>query len=335
MKPGRFLIVMTITLVLGLSFSVPAMAQNTQKHTVQQGDTLYGICERYYGDRSFWPKLWEMNRKNLTNPHRLTVGDVLTIYPADQLKANQPFPPSPPASKTEGHYDRGRPYEMEFPKYFTFVADPRGIAQTGVNRIKVKKVDHLTGKTIVTYEEIRKAGTIIASEETGYVPDDANEMAREDFHGKLFLAFNDNVIIRITEDVAHVLDSETHEDPDPYFREFPIYGLSKEIREADESRFDEGKMLGQIHQYKGTVTLIARVETLRPLNSSQEGTLSQDKRPQQDSEPVSYVARITYSERPVRVGDGIFLVNSLHPGPERETGHRSFHQTEQHHPVQP
>ena len=47
-------------------------------HTVQEGDTLWDICETYYGDSDLWPKLWEMN-PFVTNPHLLEAGDVITL----------------------------------------------------------------------------------------------------------------------------------------------------------------------------------------------------------------------------------------------------------------
>ena len=54
------------------------VAQNTT-HTVEKGDTLWDICEKYYGDPDLWPKLWQMN-PFVTNPHLLTPGDVLTLW---------------------------------------------------------------------------------------------------------------------------------------------------------------------------------------------------------------------------------------------------------------
>jgi hypothetical protein len=68
-------------------------------HTVQKGDTLWSICEKYYGDPDLWPKLWEMN-PFITNPHLLKPGDVLTLMekepakevPAAETKATKPEP---------------------------------------------------------------------------------------------------------------------------------------------------------------------------------------------------------------------------------------------------
>ena len=68
-----------IFLILGVFLADPSliMAQK-QTHIVQKGDTLWDICEKYYGDSELWPKLWEMN-PFVTNPHLLEPGDVIAL----------------------------------------------------------------------------------------------------------------------------------------------------------------------------------------------------------------------------------------------------------------
>lgn len=46
-------------------------------HTVHEGDTLWDISERYFGDPWHWPELWSYNPE-ITNPH--------WIYPLDQVR---------------------------------------------------------------------------------------------------------------------------------------------------------------------------------------------------------------------------------------------------------
>lgn len=68
-----------LCLSLLLSFSPPILAEKKAiTHVVQKGDTLWSICEKYYGDPYLWPELWEMN-KFITNPHWLKPGDVITL----------------------------------------------------------------------------------------------------------------------------------------------------------------------------------------------------------------------------------------------------------------
>jgi hypothetical protein len=54
-------------------------------HTVKKGDTLWSICDKYYGDPDLWPKLWQMN-PFITNPHLLTSGDVITLFKKEPIK---------------------------------------------------------------------------------------------------------------------------------------------------------------------------------------------------------------------------------------------------------
>lgn len=54
-------------------------------HVVQKGDTLWDLCEKYYGDPNLWPKLWQMN-PFVTNPHLLKPGDIITLFEAEPIK---------------------------------------------------------------------------------------------------------------------------------------------------------------------------------------------------------------------------------------------------------
>jgi len=46
-------------------------------HVVRNGDTMWEICDYYYGDPWGWPQLWSHN-KSITNPH--------WIYPGDRVR---------------------------------------------------------------------------------------------------------------------------------------------------------------------------------------------------------------------------------------------------------
>lgn len=47
-------------------------------HVVQNGDTLWSLCSKYYGDPWRWPRLWAANPA-ITNPHWIFPGDVIRI----------------------------------------------------------------------------------------------------------------------------------------------------------------------------------------------------------------------------------------------------------------
>ncbi len=82
-----------------LCFSQSASAEN-MTHTVKKGDTLWDLCEYYYGDSSLWPKLWQMN-SFITNPHLLSPGDVITLFerPLPETTEKQAEPVIPAAEE--------------------------------------------------------------------------------------------------------------------------------------------------------------------------------------------------------------------------------------------
>jgi len=51
-------------------------------HVVQDGDTLSGLCEYYYGDMYLWPKIWSYN-PHITNAH--------WIFPGDRIRLTDPY----------------------------------------------------------------------------------------------------------------------------------------------------------------------------------------------------------------------------------------------------
>ena len=48
-------------------------------HVVEPKDTLLHLAEKYYGNRNQWRKIWQANKKRLTNPNDLPVGMKLII----------------------------------------------------------------------------------------------------------------------------------------------------------------------------------------------------------------------------------------------------------------
>lgn len=50
-----------------------------QTYTVQHGDTLSKISQRYYGNAHDYMKIYEANRDKLSDPDKIDVGQELTI----------------------------------------------------------------------------------------------------------------------------------------------------------------------------------------------------------------------------------------------------------------
>jgi nucleoid-associated protein YgaU len=57
----------------------PEKSMYTRIHTVQEGETLSGISQIYYGTASGWQKIYVANRKTLSSPDRLWPGMRLAI----------------------------------------------------------------------------------------------------------------------------------------------------------------------------------------------------------------------------------------------------------------
>ncbi|MBI4782436.1 MAG: LysM peptidoglycan-binding domain-containing protein [Oscillatoriophycideae cyanobacterium NC_groundwater_1537_Pr4_S-0.65um_50_18] len=49
------------------------------QYQVKQGDTLSGIAKQFYGNSSFYPRIFEANRDLLTRPELISPGQTLRI----------------------------------------------------------------------------------------------------------------------------------------------------------------------------------------------------------------------------------------------------------------
>lgn len=89
-------------LMLALTLIVPCLAVAADQdeptiYVIKQGDTLWGLSDRFIKDPNYWPNMWSKNSQ-ITNPHLLYPGQKVRVFP-DRLE----FVPSEPplaASKT-------------------------------------------------------------------------------------------------------------------------------------------------------------------------------------------------------------------------------------------
>ena len=59
-------------------------------YTIQKGDTLWDLSQRFYNSQWDWPGLWEMN-KEINNPHQIVPGQKIKIF----LKSEAPIAKAP------------------------------------------------------------------------------------------------------------------------------------------------------------------------------------------------------------------------------------------------
>jgi hypothetical protein len=59
-------------------------------YIVEEGDTLWDICDQFFDDPHFWPTLWAFNAQ-ITNPHWIYPGDQVVIIPKSMLNKGPGF----------------------------------------------------------------------------------------------------------------------------------------------------------------------------------------------------------------------------------------------------
>jgi len=59
--------------------SASPAAAAVRRHVVVRGDTLFGLAQRYYGERSRWRDIYNANRDILPNENSLALGMELRI----------------------------------------------------------------------------------------------------------------------------------------------------------------------------------------------------------------------------------------------------------------
>jgi nucleoid-associated protein YgaU len=65
-----------------LTLPTTPMQPPPKLYKVRRGDTLSGIVEQQLGDANRWPEIFRLNRDIISDPDRITPGQVLVILPS-------------------------------------------------------------------------------------------------------------------------------------------------------------------------------------------------------------------------------------------------------------
>jgi hypothetical protein len=76
----------------------PQVLDMERDYIVKEGDTLWDISQRFYGDPFLWPRLWQQNQY-VTNPHQIYPGDRIRLYPYKVLIKLEELEKPPPVEE--------------------------------------------------------------------------------------------------------------------------------------------------------------------------------------------------------------------------------------------
>lgn len=99
MKP--FITALFVAFLLVPAAQSQAKSEEPQVYVIQQGDTLWGLSEKFLRDPKYWPDLWARNPA-LTNPHVIFPGQKLKFYPDRvEIVTDEPPPLQPVVAAPE------------------------------------------------------------------------------------------------------------------------------------------------------------------------------------------------------------------------------------------
>jgi hypothetical protein len=119
---------------------------NTSSHTVEKGDTLWDLSQKYLGSPWYWPKVWSYNPE-IANPHWIYPGNVVKF-----VGSGEEVPTQVEVGKEPDEVEPG-----------TIVEDEDRVSTAGKIGYTPKNGVHVRSPGFVTDKEIEESGIIFGS----------------------------------------------------------------------------------------------------------------------------------------------------------------------------
>ncbi len=151
----------TVLTVLFLSLTTLAGAEEPTIYVIKQGDTLWGLSERFLKDPYYWPNLWSRNQV-ITNPHFIYPGQKVRIYP-DRIEI---VPPEAPAAAAPV------PVPPQLPAAAPAVAPPPAVAEEAVKPVEAAAPVKEVPKVLPPVREVAREKTFTVTGGEGFIIED-------------------------------------------------------------------------------------------------------------------------------------------------------------------
>lgn len=180
----------------------------TQTYTIQKGDTLWDLSQKFLNNPWYWPKIWSLN-PYIENPHWIYPGNKLKVLggqggaPAQVEAAAQPpgaepgaIPASaavdPNAAPPEGVAEAAPDAAADDPLSPVAPVDPSSISVTDLDRVQADKVVSTGGRLAFTPPSVltTRTGNLVSDQEY-----DASGTLDASFEEKAMLATYDTAYV--------------------------------------------------------------------------------------------------------------------------------------------
>jgi LysM repeat protein len=148
MKRMLFAVVLVAMVFAGYR-TIFAQSEEPTIYVIKQGDTLWGLSDRFLKDPYYWPDLWARNPEHITNPHLIFPGQRIKVY-SDRIEVEE----APPGNKAEVAKEPAR----EMSEVAEEVAKERSFTVRGGEGFLLEKAFRPSGFIIATNQDRKLSG---------------------------------------------------------------------------------------------------------------------------------------------------------------------------------